>query len=447
MRFARALAVMVVLAGVAAWVLLRDEPPAPVVTAPVRPAQLPIPSAVDAGTVTVEAAPPPPEAVTFQDGFCAGAGGEGLTVRYTLERLLAVELMRQADGGLATSSLGRLMWDAVKRRSAFDALEKARAETSLAPGSPYAQVTLALAARGGGQVDEQLAALRRARALAPDEPALGWAIAELTRDAPDLDEAISGLGVYLAHDPAPAMSRLRARLEVQRDLQRDDRRLTHDGVTLLWPPSTLTDAQAEALARDVDRALDDAAALTGTTRRSRLTVVVYPGRSELLAVSCARSWTAALFDGSLRLVANGSPDGVDRGQVLHETLHAQLSPVVPNAPKWFHEGVAQSFGKQRVPKQKWALMVRTRTWVPFSSLDGTFQAFEADGDADLAYSQAYAMVEFMRAQGGDGSVATAVQAFLAGADTSTALARACRRTEVTGADLLDYLGKRLAEAP
>jgi hypothetical protein len=388
---------------------------------------------------------PPPAAVTFQDGFCASAGGEGLTVRYTLERLLAVELMRQVDGGLVDSGLGRLMLDAVKRRGGFDAIERARAETSVAPGSVFAQVTMALAARGVGQVDEQLAALRRARALAPDDPAIGWALAELTRESPDLDEAIAGLGTYLRHDPAPAISRLRARLEVQRDLQQEDHRLTRDGVTLLWPAATLTEAQADGVARVIDRALDDAAALTGSTRRARLTVVVYPGRSELLAVSCARAWTAALFDGTLRLVANGSPEGVDRGQVLHETLHAQLSPVAPNAPKWFHEGVAQSFAQQRAPKQKWGLMVRTRTWVPFSSLDGTFQAFEADGDADLAYAQAYAMVELMRSLGGDASVGTALQAFLGGADTPAALARACRRNEVTGSDLLDYLAKRLKE--
>jgi hypothetical protein len=444
-RRARPLAVVVTAGVLAGWLVLRDQPQ-PVAKLVGLPDAAPLPSAVDAGVVMLEAAAPAPmEPVTFQDGFCAGAGGEGLTVRFTLERLLAVELMRQADGGLATSSLGKLMWDAVRRRGAFDALERARTETSLAPGSLYAQVTMALAARGAAQFDEQLAALRRARALAPDDPAIGWAIAEATRESPDLDEAITGLGVYLAHDPSPAMSRLRARLEVQHELQRDDRRLTHDGVTLLWPPATLTDAQADALARDVDRALDDAAALTGTTRRARLTVVVYPGRSELLAVSCARSWTAALFDGTLRLVANASAEGVDRGQVLHETLHAQLSPVAPNAPKWFHEGVAQSFGRQRVPHAKWALMVRTRTWVPFSSLDGTFQAFEADSDADLAYAQAYAMVELMRAQGGDASVAAALQAFLSGADTSTALARACRRSEVTGGDLLEFLGTRLGE--
>jgi hypothetical protein len=36
-------------------------------------------------------------------------------------------------------------------------------------------------------------------------------------------------------------------------------------------------------------------------------------------------------------------------------------------------------------------------------------------------------------------------AFASGADTPTALARACHREEVTGKDLLDFLERRLAQ--
>ena len=150
-----------------------------------------------------------------------------------------------------------------------------------------------------------------------------------------------------------------------------------------------------------------------------------------------------LFDGTLQIIANTTTKDVDVRELRHETLHAQLSPLAPSAPKWFHEGVAQSFAREPPPTKVWGLMVKNRTWVPFTSLDGSFQAFEGASDAELAYAQAYGLVELMRELGGDASIATARAAFQTGADTPTTLARACRRSEVTGEALITFLSARL----
>jgi hypothetical protein len=340
--------------------------------------------------------------VTFQSGFCADPGDSDVfSTRLTLANLLA----------------------------------------TLDHGDPaHADVQAALDARARHDVDAELAAVRRARARLPLDPALGWEVALLTRDSGALDEPIEGLSAFLARENAPVLSRLRARLEVARDIQRDYRRDDWSGITLLWPPGSLSAAQAHDIGVEVDRALDDAARLIGKPRRQRLTVVVYPGRSELLAVTCAASWSAAVYDGTLRVVAGA--DGVDLKTVRHETLHAQLTPVAGRAPKWFHEGVAQSFAKQDTRTRTWALMVKNRTWLPFSSLGGSFQVFDGN-DAELAYAQAYAMVELMRELGSDAAIPTAIAAFQEGADTPAALARACGRSEVTGQDLLQFLERRL----
>jgi hypothetical protein len=53
------------------------------------------------------------------------------------------------------------------------------------------------------------------------------------------------------------------------------------------------------------------------------------------------------------------------------------------------------------------------------------------------------MVEMMREYGGDDAISLAREALAKGADTPTVLATACRRSEVTGADLLAYLAHRL----
>ena len=88
-------------------------------------------------------------------------------------------------------------------------------------------------------------------------------------------------------------------------------------------------------------------------------------------------------------------------------------------------------------------MVSNRVWVPFSSLDGSFQVFANGADADLAYAQSYAMAELMRERNGDRAINTALSAFQSGADTPTAFARACGQSEVTGDELLKSIERRL----
>ncbi len=431
---------------VVAFLYFRSDAPAP---AP-APALAAIPELPAPEVEPPDATAPPavavfdagPADVTFADGFCSQQGSESFEAHFTLPRLLIAELHRRATWDAGEPADSALLLEALKSHDPAAVLAHAKDAAARFPDSPWPQVVIAQAAQALEQPDERLAALRRARQRLPADPAIGLAIAEATRDTADLDEAIDGLTNYLAVQPVAGASRLRARLEVQRDIQRGYRREERDGITLLWPAGVIAEREADELSTLVDRGLDDAAAFTCTRRRQRLTVVVYPSRSELLAVSCVRAWTAALFDGVLRVVASPG-QGVDKKVVLHETLHAQLSPLAPLAPKWFHEGVAQSFAQQQAPRGTWRLMVRNHSWIPFTSLDGSFQAFASPFDAELAYSQSYAMVELMRELGGDRSVAIAVTALQAGADTRAALAQACGRPEVTGADLLQFLDKRL----
>jgi hypothetical protein len=378
----------------------------PVVELPRAATVLPLPLPPPPGRAADPPAPEPrPAERGFPSGFCPPHGSEErIVVARTLQRFVA---------------------------EARSPLERAAAK----------EVQLAIAA---GPV-RGLEALRRARKLLPDEPSIGAALALATRDSPDLDEAIDGLAVYLAVEPAAPLSRLRARLEVQRDLQRDFRRLSRSGITVLWAPEALTDAKADDLARAIEQALGEAARFTDTERRPALTVVVYPGQSELMAVSCARAWAGGLYDGTLRLVAAPAfPGGINPVQLRHEVLHAQVVQAAPRAPLWFHEGLAQSFaGELGAAQRYWPLMVRNRSWIPFSSLHETFQVFEATDDAGLAYAESLGLVELLRESGGDRAIAEAVRAFQQGASTEAALARATGRREVTGNDLLDVIARRL----
>ncbi len=391
------LAAAVAAALLAAWLWLREEERAPAPPPLPPPAEVEAPP-LDAGPAPAKVEPKPaPSPIALPNaGFCSSdEGPTSITIRHTLEGLLR----RSADDKALVSVL----------REALDA----------------------------GDARSRLEAVRRARRLKPKDPALGWELAALTRSTADVEDAVDGLTDYLSADPNPELLRLRALLEVQRDIQKGYSRVDRGGTTVLFAPEALTASQADDVLDRVNRFLDDAARLTGTPRRSALTVVVYPSRSELLAVTCVRSWTAGVYDGTLRLVAP-----VEAKVLQHETLHAQVSKHASSAPRWFHEGLAQSFANQIDRRSRWGMMVKNRTYVPFSSLDGTFQAFEATEDAALAYTQSYAMVELMRDCGGDAAVSRAIDAFQRGDKTTDVLMQACGRP-VTGNDLLDFMAKRL----
>ncbi len=431
-----------------------DAAPAAAVPAPL--AKLPTPAPAQAAPEALppapasppRAGPPGADALRLNAPFCAPGGDEKVTIRYPLRWALHEELQRRlrqplnVDTG-ETAALHALL---LAKAPTAEQFTQARENAERAPGLPWTQAMLAYAAEAAGEPEVQLAALRRLRTWLPQEPGVDWALLTALRESADLGEPLAALDRYLAVDPAPGLQRLRARLAVQHELQRDYHRLSRAGITLLWAPEAITAAQADALLSTVDQSLDGAARLSGTPRRKRLTVVVYPTRSELLAVSCVQSWAGGLFDGTLRLVASADPRlGVRPAALVHEALHAQVSPLGGRAPLWFHEGLAQSFAAE-VPEALpyWRLMVKNKSWIPFESLAGTFQVFDSSEDARLAYAESLALVELLREQGGQGAVAEALEAFQEGADTQGALSRALRRTDLRGEELLQFIEGRLA---
>lgn len=446
-----------------------------------HPAELSVPRAPSTGLAPTGAPVPrdePPEQADedgtplpppFSDGFC-GADGEQqrFTVRHTLSGLLNEEgqrrlaalpddatralVMNAAHDFLATgrvpggvSAADVLLVSAVGHWSPTRMLGLAEQVAQKEPGDPYLQVARAEAAARLDRPEVELDALRQARRGLPKSPAVGIALALALRDTPELNEAVAGLDTYLAVDRPTVLSRLRARMTVQMDIQRDYVSRTSEGVTLLSPPS-LPDARAEAILGAIVEALDTASRRFGIPRRSTLLAVAYPGRSEILAVTCVQRWAGAVYDGTLRLVATpDQPMAALSMQLRHEATHAALGKAGGEAPYWFEEGTAQFFAGEPVQRDLWQAMVRNRTWVPFESLDETFQIFDKGRDADLAYAESRALVEFMASRGGDRAIADAVQAFRQGAKTAQVLAHANGEVKVTGEDLLAFLAERLRE--
>jgi hypothetical protein len=179
-------------------------------------------------------------------------------------------------------------------------------------------------------------------------------------------------------------------------------------------------------------------------RRSALTVVVYPSRAELLAVSCVPAWSIGLYDGTLRLVADVMTTPEARRRIVrHESLHAALSAAAPRAPTWLQEGLAQYFADESSPEHEhsYRVMVRAHTYIPFSSLEGSFTAFDAGDAASLAYYQSLAMVERLIERRGERVIADAIE-YLRGSQPVTGLLPAIAGEQFSEDDLLDYLARR-----
>ncbi len=320
----------------------------------------------------------------------------------------------------------------------------ARRAEVLAPREVSALIERGLAARARHRPDEVLAQFRDALALLPNDPSLAWEVANDLRDTQHLDALESVLRTYVHAKPNDvSAAQWLARVGVQREIQGHYPVREAGGISVSYSPEIFSDDDAEALRREVEKDLDDAARLTGTERRRELSVVVYPGRAELLAVSCVNAWTAALYDGVLRVVAHPElPGKVSHREVRHESMHAQLAPLVHNAPFWFHEGLACYFEGDPRPDLRHAqlMMVRNHTFIPFESLSGSFAPFTGGGDATLAYAQSLGMVQWLASLGGNEAVPEAVRA-LQQEHQVDLLAHASGRDHIAERDLLDFLAR------
>ncbi|MDD9938981.1 MAG: hypothetical protein OXT09_35665, partial [Myxococcales bacterium] len=340
------------------------------------------------------------------------------------------------------------------------ALQRGRYATAAAVGpdgrrhevDPAAHALVALAARTLGDPKVERTALRNARVLDPEEPAFNLALGQNLAHTPHVAEAIDALDGYLRSTRDDVGSaQLRARLATARDIQREYE-LHHRGVvTLQAAPGALPeDMDAPELTALLQQSLEEAAEMLGMRPRPELHAIVYRDRSELLATTCVPTWSAGVFDGTLRLYAGSLKDPAARRRVVrHEVLHAQLRAGRFPAPHWFHEGVAQHFAEEtrRAHLRSYAMMVDNRTYIPFASLEGSFLVINRGGDARLAYHQSLAMVELMIDRAGKRAIAHAVDYLRRDGDPKDLLEYVTAPRPVDGDDLLSYLSRKLRSQP
>lgn len=98
------------------------------------------------------------------------------------------------------------------------------------------------------------------------------------------------------------------------------------------------------VARTLEAAYEEVGAMLGRYPAAEVAVVIYPGRT-FSATTGAHGWVAGLYDGKIRVPAQGlatAPVHEVRRVLTHEYAHALLRALGgPGVPAWLHEGFAQ----------------------------------------------------------------------------------------------------------
>lgn len=190
-----------------------------------------------------------------------------------------------------------------------------------------------------------------------------------------------------------------------------------DGITVSWLPAPAANpgpydvaVKPTAVAYLVNGLLEEAAALSGTQRRDRLVVIVYPSRDSFTAMTHAPAWAEGLYDGgAVRLPAQPGGDlGVSISTLRHEVMHAQLHTSVGCMPAWFNEGLAM-YVAGTPPARQWVRMLRSPDAFDLASLETPALDAMPGDRAERAYAESLAMIVFLVEHAGEGGLPAAVQ--------------------------------------
>lgn len=131
---------------------------------------------------------------------------------------------------------------------------------------------------------------------------------------------------------------------------------------------------------------------------ARIPVILYT-RKDYKEVTHSPGWSGGLYDGKIRLPIGGLVEITPqlRATLRHEYTHAVIFDLTKgNCPTWFNEGIAEVQGRMEYnpPLPMLGKAVNSGKFLPVKTLEGSFSSL-SNNEAQLAYEQSYAMVNFM----------------------------------------------------
>ena len=251
-----------------------------------------------------------------------------------------------------------------------------------AESDPLAPIVGALAAARLRDPDLERDLLNRAHRLAPEDPAVTRALAIALSTGPDLSRALDACDTVLGAGPDPEIARLRARIGERTRTFAGGSRETEEDLTVI---GTTPRPDVRDLVRAVDMQI---AALIGTHRRGALVIYVYPDRASFQRGTCTTR--DAAFDGAVHVLASSLDTPRGRSHARHQTAHAALSTIAPDAPAWLIEGIAD-----RIAQPQMAGEHAGETWILLSELADPAAPLTDPAEVGLAYEVSRTMTTWL----------------------------------------------------
>ena len=337
-----------------------------------------------------------------------GEGEPGTRRPFDVVGYLTQRFQRQTaqPGGTAPGAAAALLSE-----GRLDAA-KASAESSLRsdPLDLESRLVLAAVALRRGRNSSARDELATILAAEPDNPAALVLAGELAYRQQRLDEAIQHWEHALERQADPLLEN---RLEqARRELQ------LAGGHESLFNPLFEVQIDGEVgldLARQVVDALQqdhqELASELGLDSSPRIPVILYPDADFLASTGLSRHVVLGLFDGKIRVPLGGvfRIDADVRSTLRHELIHALVHiKSEGRAPRWLQEGLAQHFegSSAQLYESELADLLRSGAPVPLAS-----------------YPYWLALVEFIQARYGAGTIDGILDQLAAGAEADEALSR------------------------
>jgi tetratricopeptide (TPR) repeat protein len=336
--------------------------------------------------------------------------------------MLAGSVAFAADERVAQdpSALARAGTAALESQRFGDALAAFTRAAALQPGDAGFCFGAGVAAFMLGQNDVAQARFERALALNPDYLTAAEWLGDLHYRAGRLQDAIS---VYeTARQRSPAARELQKQLATWRKEQALQSRF-HELRTAHF--SALFEAATdEPLAHAVVDRLEAAYSRVGNTLgvypAKSITVVLYT-REQFADITKLAAWSAAAYDGRIRVPLAGVPDqGDELDRVLsHEFVHAVISLIGGRTvPAWMSEGLATVL-EPAGPDDVEAMLAGTVRRPALSQLHRGFVGLSRR-DAEIAYGSAARAVRRLIEQSGPAAVVALLEDLSRGAQFDSA---------------------------
>lgn len=317
-------------------------------------------------------------------------------------------------------ALGRTGTAALEHQRFGEALEAFSRAAALKPADASFCFGAGLAAFMLGQNDVAQARLECALAINPGHlPAAVW-LGDLHYRAGRLDKAIS---IYeTARQRSPSARELQEPLAIWRkeqELQRRFHELRTPHFTALFEAAT-----DEPLAREVVDRLEAAywrvGSALGAYPSQPITVVLYT-REQFGDITRLAAWSAAAYDGRIRLPLSGAleqRDELDR-VLSHEFVHAVVAMLGGRTvPAWVNEGLATVLEPAGADEAE-ATLARTDVRPALSKLHRSFVDLSRR-DAEVAYASAARAVRRLIEQRGAAAIVALLEDLSRGAPFASA---------------------------